>query len=90
MITTVDLDEAVLGLAMHRALREGRTLSSVVSDALAAYLGAPNASEATPLRLVRRDGTHAHRPSPGEFTANETDDELTSLQIPAAKRRPSP
>ena len=91
MQTTVDLDEAVLVLAKHVALREGRTLSSLVSDALAAYLGAPgHASEAAPYALLRRDGAHAGLPGRGELTAADPDDERTSLQIPAAKRRPAP
>ena len=91
MQTTVDLDEAVLVLAKHVAQREGRTLSSLVSDALAAYLSTPDyGSEAAPYALLRRDGAHAGLSAAGELPAADPDDERTSLQIPAAKRRPAP
>lgn len=38
MRTTVDLDEGMLARARKRALEERRTLSAVVSEALAAHL----------------------------------------------------
>jgi hypothetical protein len=91
MRTTVDLDEATLDRAKHLALREGRTLSSVVSDALAAYLGArKHAQKAPPFELLVRGSARAHLPSPAEISEAEEAEELAALQIPGVKRRASP
>lgn len=92
MRTTVDLDEAMLDRAKHLALHEGRTLSAVVSDALAAYLGArKRAQKAPPFELLTRGSARAHFPSAAEIAANEEADELAALQLStAAGRRASP
>ena len=63
MRTTVDLDEAMLDRAKHLALREGKTLSAVVSDALAAYLGArKQAQKAAPFELLVRGNARGRFP----------------------------
>jgi predicted transcriptional regulator len=91
MRTTVDLDEATLDRAKHLALREGRTLSSVVSDALSAYLGArKQAQKAVPFELLVRGNARARFPSPAEIAATEDSEELAALRIPGMKRRASP
>lgn len=91
MRTTVDLDEAMLDRAKHLALREGKTLSSVVSDALAAYLAArKQVQKAAPFELLVRGDARAHFPSPAEVAATEDSEELAALQIPGMKRRASP
>jgi hypothetical protein len=91
MRTTVDLDDAMLDRAKHLALREGRTLSSVVSEALAAYLGArKQAQKAAPFELLVRGHPRARFPSPAEIAAAEDAEELGALQIPSVKRRASP
>jgi hypothetical protein len=77
MGTTVDLDDALLDRAKHLAVREGRTLSSVVSDALAAYLDARRQAEkAAPFELLVRGNPRARFPSPGEIAAAEEADDL--------------
>jgi predicted transcriptional regulator len=91
MRTTVDLDEAMLDRAKHLALREGRTLSSVVSDALIAYLGARrHAQKAPPFELLTRGSARAHFPSPAEIAATEEAEELAALKLSAAGHRAPP
>ena len=87
MRTTVDLDEAMLDRAKHLALREGKTLSAVVSDALAAYLGArKQAQKAAPFELLVRGNARGRFPLPAEVAATEEAEELGALQIPELKR----
>jgi len=91
MRTTVDLDDAVLDRAKHLALREGRTLSSVVGDALAAYLAArKQAQKAAPFELMVRGDARARFPTPAEVAASEEAEELEALRIPAVKHRAPP
>lgn len=91
MRTTVDLEEPILERAKHLALREGRTLSSVVSDALAAYLAARKQAQKTaPFELLVRGDARARFPTQAEVTAVEEAEELDALQIPAVKRRAPP
>lgn len=91
MRTTVDLDEAVLDRAKHLALREGRTLSSVVGEALAAYLGARKpAPKAAAFELLVRGNSRARFPSSAEIADAEEVEELAALQIAKVKRRAPP
>lgn len=91
MRTTVDLDPAVLDRAKRLALSEGRTLGSVLNEALAAYLGKrKQVAKDPPFDLLVRGNPHGRFPSPGEVSAIEDDEELAALKIPRGKRRASP
>jgi len=91
MRTTVDLDPAVLERAKRLALSEGKTLSSILSEALAAYLGKRKQSaKDPPFELIVRGSPRGRFPSAAEVAALEDEEELASLRIPGAKRRASP
>jgi hypothetical protein len=91
MRTTVDLEPGLLERAKRRAVGERRTLSALLSDALAAYLGSrrPRAQDPRFELLVR--GKPAGRfPSPAEVTAIEEEEELSALALPRKRRRAAP
>jgi hypothetical protein len=61
MRTTLDLDSALLQRAKEMALRTGRTLTSVVEDALRASLAQRDQPAPEPVRLPTAPG----KPRPG-------------------------
>jgi hypothetical protein len=91
MRTTVDLDPAVLERAKRLALSEGKTLGSVLNEALAAYLGKrKQVAKDPPFDLLVCGSSRGRFPSAEEIGAVEDDEELGALAIPGAKRRASP
>ena len=91
MRTTVDLDPTVLERAKRLAQSEHRTLGSVVSDALAAYLAKrrPSAKDA-PFELIVRGNAGARFPSPAEIAAVDDEEDTAALRIPGLKRHAAP
>lgn len=90
MRTTVDIDPAVLERAKKLALREQRTLGSVLSDALASYLGKRRASATNPpVELFVRGSARSRFPSAEEILALEDEDDAARLRIPGTTRRES-
>jgi hypothetical protein len=91
MRTTVDVDAAVLRRAKRLADSENKTLGSLVSDALVAYLGKRKpVSKAPPFELIVRGKPHGRFPTPVEFAEIEDEEDLTRLGMPGARRRASP
>lgn len=91
MRTTVDLEPAVLERAKRLALQEGKTLSAVLTEALAAHLGKrKQAAKDPPFDLIVRGSPRGRFPSAAEVDAVEQGDELLALGIPGAKRRAAP
>ncbi len=91
MRTTVDIDPAVLGRAKKLAFSERRTLGSVLSDALAAYLGKRRAtSKDPPFDLLVRGSPRGRFPTPDELLALDEEEDAARLRIPRTKRRAPP
>jgi hypothetical protein len=91
MRTTVDLDPTVLDRAKRLALSEGKTLGSVLNEALAAHLGRRRqGAKDPPFELIVCGSPRGRFPSAEEIGALEEDEELEALRIPGAKRRASP
>jgi hypothetical protein len=91
MRTTVDLDPGLLERAKRRAIGERRTLSALLSDALAAYLGSRRPRGEEPgFELLVRGKPKGRFPSPAEVTAAEEDDDVAALALPRTRRRASP
>jgi predicted transcriptional regulator len=91
MRTTVDLDPAVLNRAKRLALSEGKTLGSLLNEALAAYLAKrKQVVKDPPFDLLVRGSARGRFPSAEEMYAVEEDEELGALRIPGAQRRASP
>src|SRR5262249_46774287 len=91
MRTTVDLDDVLLERAKRLALSEGKTLSSVVGEALAAYVGKRRSQAADPpFELIVRGSPQDRFPSAAEIAAVEEPEEMAALNLPAGKRRASP
>lgn len=91
MRTTVDIDATVLNRARRASLRERRTLGSLVSDALSAYLGAHARSQKDPpFDLLVRGSAGARFPTPEEVTAIEDGEELATLRIRRRRSRAAP
>jgi predicted transcriptional regulator len=87
MRTTVDLDPAVLDRAKRLALSEGKTLGSVLNEALAAYLGKrKQVAKDPPFDLLVCGRATGRFPSAEEIGAVEEAEELEALRIPGAKR----
>jgi hypothetical protein len=83
MRTTVDLDPNALERAKRLAQKENRTVGSVISDALAAYVTRPPpAQEDPPFELIVRGRPGARFPSVHEMAQVEEDEDLASLRIP--------
>ncbi|HEX7670865.1 MAG TPA: hypothetical protein VF395_14820 [Polyangiaceae bacterium] len=91
MRTTVDLDERLFERAKRLALEEKKSLSGVVGDALAAYLGVRRqAAKDPPFELISFDTADGRFPSAGEVIAVEEEEERTALGIPRAGKRAAP
>ena len=91
MRTTVDLDPAVLERAKRLARQENRTLGSVVSDALAAYVSKrPHRSTDPPFELVVRGSRGARFPSSEEIAQVEQEEDASALRIPKKRRDAAP
>jgi predicted transcriptional regulator len=91
MRTTVDIDPAVLERARKLALSERRTLGSVLSDALAAYLGKRRASAKNPpFELLVRGSAHGRFPTAEELIALDDEEDAARLRIRGTTRRATP
>lgn len=88
MRTTVDIDPAVLERAKQLAVKERRTLGSVLSDALAAYLGTKRRPAKDPaFDLIVRGRTDARFPTPAEIAAIEEEEETAALGVSRGRGR---
>lgn len=91
MRTTVDIDPTVLERAKRLAVSEDRTLGSVLSDALAAYLGKRRAiSKDSPFELLVRGNARGRFPSTEQMLALDDEEDAARLSIPRSKRRAAP
>jgi len=91
MRTTVDLDERLFDRAKRLALEEKKSLSGVVGDALAAYLGSRRqAAKDPPFELISCGRTDGRFPSAAEVLAVEEEDERVALGIPRGGKRAPP
>lgn len=91
MRTTVDIDPAVLERAKKLAFSERRTLGSVLSDALAAYLSKRRATaKDPPFELLVRGSSRGRFPTSDEILALEEDEDAARLRIAGTKRRAAP
>jgi hypothetical protein len=91
MRTTVDLDEAMLERAKQVALKERRTLSAILSDALAAYLGSKRSRAKDPeFELLVRGKAQARMPTPAEMSELEDEEDHAALALPRTRRRAAP
>jgi predicted transcriptional regulator len=91
MRTTVDLDEAMLERAKQLALRERRTLSAVLGDALAAYLGRKRGRAADrEFELLVRGRPGGRFPTQAEMNAVEEEEDAAALAIRGTRRRAAP
>jgi predicted transcriptional regulator len=91
MRTTVDLDPSMLERAKRLALKQRRTLSALLGDALAAYLGSQRSSaKDPPFELIVRGRVNARFPSAAEMIATEEEEEIAALAVPGAGRRAAP
>jgi hypothetical protein len=85
--TTVDIEGAALERAKRLALRENRTLGSVVSEALVAYLSkrsqrAPD----PPFELIVCGKTGGRFPSPEDLARVEEEEDQQALGIRRDRR----
>lgn len=88
--TTVDLDPNVLELAKRLALKEQRTLSAIVSDALAAYLASRRqSSKDAPFELLVRGNPRGRFPSAGDISAVEDEEAIAALALGEGRSRAS-
>lgn len=86
MRTTVDIDDSLLERAKKLARREKQTLSGLVGQALAAYLGSRRQASKDPDFVLLVRGTAGGRfPSPAEFVLSEEADDRAALAIPGLK-----
>ena len=91
MRTTVDIEPLVLERAKRLALTENRTLGAVLSEALAAYLGARKAvSKDGPFELLVCGRPGARFPTREELRDAEEAEDVARLGIPRGRRRGSP
>lgn len=91
MRTTVDLDEAFLERAKRLALKDGRTLSAVVNEALAAYLGGRKSSNKDePFDLIVRGKPGSRFPTPADVAEIEESEDLEALRIARVRERAAP
>ena len=91
MRTTVDLDPALLERAKRLALKEHRSLSTVLGEALAAYLGAHRSSaKDPPFELLVRGQPQARFPTPAEVSAVEDEEDIAAIAVPRKGRRAAP
>jgi hypothetical protein len=87
MRTTVDIDEAVLDRAKLYAAANAKTLGTVVTDALAAYLATSQATADEPFELVVRGRPGARFPSAREIAEIEAEEDVAALQVQRRRRR---
>ena len=91
MRTTVDLDERLFERAKRLALEERKSLSSVVGDALAAYLGIRRqVAKDPPFELISCGTVKGRFPSADEVIAVEEEDERVALGVPRTGKRAAP
>lgn len=91
MRTTVDIDEAMLERAKQVALKERRTLSAVLADALATYLGSRRTrTKDEEFELLVRGKARGRFPTPAEVIAIEDAEDVAALAVPGARRRAAP
>jgi predicted transcriptional regulator len=82
MRTTVEIDERVLDRAKALALKESKTLSAIVSSALAAYVGARRAAaKDEPFELLVRGSARGRFPSVAEMNAVEDAEDAAALGV---------
>lgn len=83
MRTTIDIDDAALERAKRLARRENRTLGSVVSDALAAYVSKRRTRVPDPpFELIVRGKPGGRFPSPQEIARIEEDEDAQAIRGP--------
>jgi predicted transcriptional regulator len=91
MRTTVDLDPRLLARAKQLATQQHRTLSSIVGDALGAYLGARRATATDPpFKLLVRGSPKGRFPTPAEIAAIEEEEDVAAVAIPRRARGAAP
>lgn len=90
MRTTIDLDPVALERAKLVAQRESRTLGSVISEALTAYVTkqAPGQVD-PPFELIVRGRPGARFPSAADITQAEEDEDLEALRLPRLRHADS-
>ena len=82
MRTTVDLDPGLLETAKHLASKEQRTLSAVLGDALAAYLGARRqTAKDPPFELLVRGTPRGRFPTAAALAALEDEEDVSALNL---------
>ena len=87
MRTTVDLDTQLLKRARKVAAEQGQTLSGVLGDALAAYLGSLRAARGDPpFELLVRGNPSGRFPQPDEIAAIQEEEEAAALGLPRGGR----
>jgi predicted transcriptional regulator len=89
--TTVDLDERLFERAKRLALEEKKSLSAVVGDALAAYLGIRRqVAKDPPFELISCGAANGKFPSHAEVSAVEEEEERVALAVPGPGKRAAP
>ena len=89
--TTVDLDPNLLEPAKRLASKEQRTLSAVISDALAAYLASRRQSaKDAPFELLVRGKPRGRFPTAGDISAVEDEEDIAALGPREGPSRASP
>lgn len=90
MRTTVDLDPGLLETAKRLALKERRTLSALLGDALVAYLGSRRqTAKDPPFELLVRGEPRGRFPTASEVAAIEEEEDIAALVIPGRRSRAS-
>jgi len=90
MRTTVDLDPRLLETAKRLALKERRTLSAVLGDALVAYLGSRRqTAQDPPFELLVRGKPRGRFPTAAEVAAIEEEEDMAALALPGRGSRAS-
>lgn len=86
----MDIDPAALERAKLLAQRESRTLGSVISEAVAAYVTRePSRQSEPPFELIVCGRPGARFPSAVDIAQVEEDEDLESLRIPRSQRADS-
>jgi hypothetical protein len=91
MRTTIDIEDGLLERAKRLALKEKQTLSAVVGEALAAYLGSRRlAGKDPPFTLLVRGNPSGKFPTIAEIVATEESEDVRALNIAHVKHRAAP